>query len=207
MARVVPAWSATSLRSQIGRLDACDETLTVIADDVVELTGQLQRFRDEAERLERLLAERDAALAEKDRELSRLADAGATARRDADRSSGALREVTALVAAHEAHIAALERELDASTADIAAQEARLADLQAELERSRSMSAAEQERERPHGHVRFLGLPDRYRLLMSDEPCARVGDVVEIEGMSFRVDRISTSPLPADDRPCAHLTLS
>ena len=68
------------------RLDACDDTLTVIAAEVVDLATQLRGLQEHAGGLERLLPDQDTVLAAKERELTRLADAVATARRDADQS-------------------------------------------------------------------------------------------------------------------------
>ena len=208
MARLSPRSADGTLNTQIGRLDAFDDALADIAADVVDVTEQLGRLREDAGRLERLLSERDAALAAKERELSRLADAVATARGEADRSSGALREVTARADQREAHVVILERELDAVRADVVARDERLAEALAELELSRRASPVQiRERDATNGHVRFLGLPSGYRLAVSDEPCATLGELVEIDGIAFRVSGIGPSPLPADDRPCAFLTLS
>jgi hypothetical protein len=209
MTRLTPASGKKKLSTQIGRLDAFDEALAVIGADVVDVTEQLRRLREDAGRLERLLSERDAALAAKERELSLLADAVATARGDADRSSGALREVTARADEREALVAILERELDTLRADVVARDDRLAEVRAELELSRrdSLAPPSRKRDETNGHVRFLGLPSGYRLAVSEEPCATLGELVEIDGIAFRVSRIGPSPLPADDRPCAFLTLN
>ena len=55
-----------------------------------------------------------------------------------------------------------------------------------------------------GHVEYAPFPEGYRLIASDEPSPRPGDVVDVEGHSFLVTRVGRSPLPADARPCAFL---
>jgi chromosome segregation ATPase len=196
----------TDLRSQLGRLDACDEGLAEIATEVADLTTQLQRLQDHAGRLDCLLCDHETVIAAKDRELSRLAAMATSARIDADRSSRALEDVTTWTGTRDAEVAALQRELTAMQREVMAREAQLADARAELERLARASEASQTGEctEARGHVRFLGLPEGYRLEISDEPCAGIGELMQIDGRSFRVERIGRSPLPADDRPCAFL---
>jgi chromosome segregation ATPase len=202
-------FEVTDLRSHVRRLDACDDTLTVIAADVEDLATQLRRLQEHAGGLERLLSDRDSVLAAKERDLTRLADAVATARRDADRSSRALEDLTARTDTRDAKTETLESELDALRVELITRDGRLADLQAELELFRRASATPTIRRRSeaHGHVRLVAFPEGYRLAVSAEPCARTGDVVQMDGRAFRVERIGPSPLPADDRPCAFLALS
>ena len=117
--------------------------------------------------------------------------------------------MTARTGERDAQTETLERELEALRAEIITRDGQLSEVQAELELFRRTSAtpAMRRRSETQGHVRFVGFPEGYRLAVSDEPCARAGDVVQIDGRTFRVERIGTSPLPADDRPCAFLTLS
>lgn len=74
-------------------------------------------------------------------------------------------------------------------------------------RSQTMSAdlVSQEHEVDvDGWVAFAGLPGGYRLVDRDgQPPAR-GDVLELDGASFRVLRLGPSPLPGDERRCAFL---
>ena len=51
------------------------------------------------------------------------------------------------------------------------------------------------RSETQGHVRFVAFPEGYRLAVSGEPCARAGDVVQIDGRAFRVDRIGRARCP------------
>jgi hypothetical protein len=207
VSHVAQASRETTLGAQIGRLDACNEALTAIASDVVDLTAHLGRLQEDADRLERLLAERDAALVATEFELSRLTDMHSVARRDANRCSDAFHEVAAKAGEHAARAAVLERELDVLRTDIADRDRQLARAELELSRRVSTIRPPPDPEDASGHVRFLGLPEGYRLAVSDEPCARPGEPVEIDGMVFRVTRIGPSPLPGDDRPCAFLSLT
>jgi hypothetical protein len=205
--RAAHASRETALRSQIGRLEACNEALSEIAADVVDLTAHLARLQDDADRLERLLGERDAALVEAELELSRLTDLHSVARRDANRCSDAFQEVAAKAGEHATRVAALERELEALRTEIVDRDERLARAELELSQRPSPLPPRPDPEDARGHVRFLGHPKGYRLAVSDEPCARPGEPVEIDGMVFRVSRIGPSPLPGDDRPCAFLSLA
>jgi hypothetical protein len=81
--------SVTDFRSELRRLDACDEGLAEIATDVVDLTRQLRRLQEHAGTLECLLSDQEIVIAAKDRELSRLPVTATSARIDADRSSRA----------------------------------------------------------------------------------------------------------------------
>ena len=54
------------------------------------------------------------------------------------------------------------------------------------------------------HLRFVALPDGYRLTTSDERCARPGDRLVVDEHSFLVTKVGRSPLPDDPRPCAFL---
>ena len=65
-------------------------------------------------------------------------------------------------------------------------------------------AGEEARGAIAGHVEYAPFPEGYRLIASDEPSPRPGDVVDVEGHSFLVTRVGRSPLPADARPCAFL---
>jgi hypothetical protein len=61
-----------------------------------------------------------------------------------------------------------------------------------------------EEESAVGHVRFIALPDGYRLFESGDPCPRHGDHVEVDAKQFVVVRTGRSPLPRDSRRCAFL---
>jgi chromosome segregation ATPase len=194
-----------ALRSEIGRLEACNDALAEIAADVVDLTAHLARLQEAADRLERLLAERDAALVATERQVSRLTDMHAVARQDADRCAAAFHEVTARAGEHAERVAALEQELDGLRADIADRDDRLARAENELFRRAASRSRPPDPDDARGHVRFLSLPEGYRLAVSDEPSPRPGEWIEVDGVAFEVGRIGRSPFPGDDRPCVFLS--
>jgi hypothetical protein len=56
-----------------------------------------------------------------------------------------------------------------------------------------------------GHCLFVSKPTGYELLNREGEPPAVGSIVEIEGQGrWVVNRISSSPLPQDRRPCAYL---
>jgi hypothetical protein len=56
-----------------------------------------------------------------------------------------------------------------------------------------------------GHCLFVSKPTGYELLNREGEPPAVGSVVELEGQGhWVVNRISSSPLPQDRRPCAYL---
>jgi hypothetical protein len=199
------AFRGNALRSEIGRLEACNDALAEIAADVVDLTAHLARLQEAADGLERLLAERDAALVASERQVSRLADMHAVARQDADRCTAAFHEVTARAGEHAGRVAALERELHVLRTDIADRDDRIARAERELSRRAPSLSQTSDPDDSRGHIRFLSLPEGYRLAVSDEPCARPGERIEVDGVAFVVSRIGRSPLPGDDRPCVFLS--
>ena len=54
------------------------------------------------------------------------------------------------------------------------------------------------------HTCLLCLPTGYELVERDEPPPAGGEVIELQGNAFRVERLAPSPLPADPRRCAIL---
>jgi hypothetical protein len=54
------------------------------------------------------------------------------------------------------------------------------------------------------HVRLLCRPSGYTFRESDEPPPRLGDLLEIDGERFVVDRYRPSPFPGDARRCVIL---
>jgi chromosome segregation ATPase len=216
MARPSLISRANTVAPQIEKLDRCDESLSLIASDVVELNRELGMLRTEADRLEALLADRESVLAERDRALARLVDDQALAARRIDDSGAALDEAQVRIGEYERDVARLEHELESVRTDLTAGERRLAEAERELARRRSRDGPARPLEptpyaepsgatvEPDGHVRFLSSPDGYRLAVSVERCARAGDVIEIDGRRLIVVRVGRSPLPGDVRPCAFL---
>src|SRR4051794_39143535 len=54
------------------------------------------------------------------------------------------------------------------------------------------------------HTCLVCLPTGYELVERDEPPPDGGEMIELQGSKFRVDRLAPSPLPADPRRCAIL---
>jgi chromosome segregation ATPase len=275
------------LRSRADRLSACDESLSLIAADVEQLTKELDRVRAGASPLVQSLAERDTLLTEKELELTRLENERLLAQRRGEDATAALRETRDLLEEHDGRVTNATRELDDLRSTLAERDALLTEKELELtrlenerlqalrgaedataalhetrelfdehansiatstrgleelrtrlaERDRQLEEAERERSRldkaleeeraavadlrvrakstvdavddraaARGHVLFAPFPEGYRLVVSDKPCPRPGEVVDAEGHSFVVARVGRSPFPADDRSCAFLQL-
>jgi len=129
------------------KLAECDESLSLIAADVEQLTTDLERIRAGASPLARWLAERD-------------------------------------------------EELERRKAELADERAIVAELE--------VRAAVDDPEPVAGHVLYAPFAEKYRLVASDEPCPKPGEVCDLDGRSFVVTRVGRSPFPADRRPCAFL---
>lgn len=218
------------------KLAECDESLSLIAADVEQLTTDLERIRAGASPLARWLAERDAVLAEKDLELMRLENERLAAQRRAEDATTSLRDTRELLDEHDGRVTSAHRELDDLRSRLAERDRQLEDAAreralldetlaerddelarrraelveeraavAELEaRTMSASVAVDDREAVAGHVLYAPFSEGYRLVASDEPCPRSGDVQELDGRAFVVTRVGRSPFPADRRPCAFL---
>jgi chromosome segregation ATPase len=223
-ARLSSVLRVADLRSRADRLSACDESLSLIAADVEQLTKELDRVRAGASPLVQSLAERDTLLTEKELELTRLENERLQALRGAEDATAALRETRELFDEHANSIATSTRGLEELRTRLAERDRQLEE--AERERSRLDKALEEERAAvadlrvrakstvdavddraaARGHVLFAPFPEGYRLVVSDKPCPRPGEVVDAEGHSFVVARVGRSPFPADDRSCAFLQL-
>ena len=57
-----------------------------------------------------------------------------------------------------------------------------------------------------GHLLFIWTPTGYRLQEREGPPPAVGDLVELGELGRQeVQKVGSSPLPGDPRPCAFLT--
>jgi DNA repair exonuclease SbcCD ATPase subunit len=208
------------------KLAECDESLSLIAADVEQLTTDLERIRAGASPLARWLAERDAVLAEKELELTRLENERLAAQRRAEDAAAALRDTRDLLDEHDGRVTSANQELDDLRSRLAERDRRLEDAERErafldvalaeraeeLERreaevrAATVPAAVDDPEPVAGHVLYAPFAERYRLVASDEPCPKPGEVCDLDGRSFVVTRVGRSPFPADRRPCAFLQL-
>ena len=193
------------LRAAAGRLvERQSEQEALLARQQLELTKleaerSLARSRtDELDAVETRLRESDGRAASLAQELQTLRGAAADRDREAAEIEAQLARTREALSDRES---ALRRarvrleELESERRGPAAQETAAAPPASDVGPERAST----------GHVRFVAYPDGYRLLSSDERCARSGDVVEVEGRSFLVTRVGRSPLPGDRRPCAYLT--
>jgi hypothetical protein len=215
-------------------LAGCDESLSTIAADVAGLLDELEQLRGLAGRLADQHTEQQAVVERQRSQLDDLHAERSRARQWAEElraaetrlketdgraaslelELGTLRETVSIrdrhVAEIEAELAGARQALRHRDATVGRATERLAGLELDREGVVTQAAGahgsgEAFRRSTTGHVRFLGSPDGYRLESSDERCARPGDVIEIEGRSFLVTRVGSSPLPDDRRPCAFLT--
>jgi chromosome segregation ATPase len=132
------------IQSQIGKLTECDKNLSVIASEMTLLQDELTQFHADADKLARLLSDREASLNEKELALSRLEEECTLARKRADGASAELREAAARLSQRDERVATLEQELQALQTGIDERERRLADAAAELSGVRD-ALAERER--------------------------------------------------------------
>jgi hypothetical protein len=207
------------------RLLGCEETLAVIASDVDGLLDQLAQMRGRAESLEERCAEQDDLLHEREGHIARLEDEHVRATRQVEELGAALADAVSSVTDLEARATSfhgererLRKSLEERSRRLAAAERELAAMK-ETMRGRGLPAFGV-RSRPTlgyaandghplpktvtTHLRFVALPDGYRLTTSDERCARPGDRVVIDDHSFLVTKVGRSPLPDDPRPCVFL---
>ena len=52
-----------------------------------------------------------------------------------------------------------------------------------------------------GYILFLSTHSGYEIVERDAPLPALGQVVRVDGKSYRVDRYRRSPFPGDPRPC------
>jgi DNA repair exonuclease SbcCD ATPase subunit len=217
MAQVSSTEGRVGRRAQFDRLTACDEDLSRIATDVTELSGELTRLRMEGEELARLLAERGELLTRQRKAIAALEEERTRWRQQTEAAVSMSATAESRLAQREQQAATVGRELHTLRATIQERERRLAQAEVELAAARdALSASEQALEQKRaeaeplpedpipGHVLVVGQPAGYRLVVSDDPCPRVGDKVDVEGRPFVTARVGHSPLPGDKRPCAFL---
>ena len=212
----------------VERLLDYDETLAVIASDVEGVLDELAQMRGRAGALEDRCAEQDGLLRERDADIERLEGECARAMRRVEELGAALAESTRSIADLVTHTASLDGErdrlrdaLDERTHRLAAVERELAAARDAMhgrprptdDASRSMPGDSGEATANSGppdpetvtpHLRFVALPDGYRLTTSDERCAAPGDRIVVDDQSFLVTKVGRSPLPDDPRQCAFL---
>ena len=133
-ARLSSVLRVADLRSRGDKLTECDESLSLIAADVEQLTKELGRVRAGASPLVQWLADRDALLAEKERELTRVENEQLLAQRRGEAATAALRDARDLLEEHDARITNAIRELDDLRSTLAERDALLTEKELELTR-------------------------------------------------------------------------
>ena len=56
----------------------------------------------------------------------------------------------------------------------------------------------------NGYLAFVWTPSGYRLTERQGDPPALGSEVEEDGVTLRVSKLGTSPLPGDSRPCVYL---
>ena len=133
-ARLSSVLRVADLRSRADRLSACDESLSLIAADVEQLTKELDRVRAGASPLVQSLAERDALLTEKELELTRLENERLLAQRRGEDATAALRETRDLLEKHDGRVTNATRELNCLRSTLAERDSLLIEKELELTR-------------------------------------------------------------------------
>jgi DNA repair exonuclease SbcCD ATPase subunit len=196
--------------AQVRTLSECDEDLSLIANDVVELHRELAQLRTDGTELAQLLSERDALVHQQKQALSKLESERGRLGEQARAASEALGAAETRRAAHDQRVASLEQELNTLRAGIAERERRLAEVEAQSSQlqtklaERTVTEAGTAQEPIVGHVRLTAGAQGYNVSVSDDRCPSPGERVEIEGERFVVLRTGPAPFPRDDRRCAFL---
>ena len=134
-ARLSSVLRVADLRSRGDKLTECDESLSLIAADVEQLTEELGRVRAGASPLVQWLADRDALLAEKERGAHpSLENEQLLAQRRGEAATAALRDARDLLEEHDARITNAIRELDDLRSTLAERDALLTEKELELTR-------------------------------------------------------------------------
>jgi len=194
---------------QVRTLSECDEDLSLIANDVVELHRELAQLRTEGTELARLQSERDALVHQQKQALSKLEAERGRLEEQAQVASEALGAAEKQRAAHDQHVASLEQELNTLRAGIAERDRRLAEAEAQNRlqtklAERTSTEVGTVQEPIVGHVRLAAGAQGYNVSVSDDPCPSPGELVELGGERFVVLRTGPAPFPRDDRRCAFL---
>jgi hypothetical protein len=198
----------------IVKLAEYDRHLSSIGAEVAALQEELVRLRADADQRAHLLAEREVVIAELSGLLPTLDEERVRARQQAEDASAALADADARLAAQTARVAQLERELEEVGTALGRRVRRLAELEGELAEARAAVEEEDghaeeastfaEEPRSAGHLRFVLSAEGYEVSEWDGTPPRPGDLVEIDGERLSVAKVSRSPLPNDQRPCAYL---
>jgi len=160
-----------------------------------ELQARVEQIlRDGAAELDLRQAELTTRASELDRREAALTETEATVE-ERRRELGAVELRRAAVERREEAVRLREEDVECRAGELDARERRLDDVSV---------VGETPSPRPTRDDEFVALlaGERYRLVAIQRPAPLPGEIVEIDGEPHRCVRVTTSPLPADDRRCA-----
>ena len=186
---------------QVADVEQRADELVARSTEVAAREAHLTRTLEEAQRDRALLAERLAALEEREQRIATL-----------EERERELAGLAATIAAREAALEATLGQLEAERASMAAERDAIASQRAELRQAATNVSAGLGLEgvgsaggeaATAGHLLLVG-GDRYRLVEEQGPAPAPNELVEIDDATYRVLRVGGSPLPGDARRCAVL---
>ena len=184
-----------------------EERSAQIRSAVEELERREERARELHYRVEQILRDGAAELDLRQAELS-VRSAGLDTRETAvEQAEARVEDRRRALGAVELRAAAIERRevaLRLREAELEHRAVELAELARELdELGQTLAEAGLTSVRDDEHV-VVAATDRYRLLVRPGPPPMEGVLVELDDGTYRCVRVTTSPLPGDDRRCALL---
>ncbi len=203
-----PADAVADLITERGR--ELEERSTQIRAAVEELEHREERARELHFKVEQILRDGAAELDLRQAELS-VRSAELDARETViEQAEAKIDDRRRALGAVELRAAAVERREDAQRLreqELEHRASQLADLARKLDGlGQVLAASERPSAREDEHV-ALAAADRYRLLVRGGAAPVPGALVELDDGPYRCIRLTTSPLPGDDRRCAVLELA
>ena len=185
-----------------------EERSAQIREAVVALEQREERARELHFRVEQVLRDgaleldlRQAELSTRSSELDAREAAVARAEEKVEsrrRALGAVELRAAAAARREDDVRLRERDLERRAAELVEYARELDERGASFAHPASRPVREDE------HVALVSTADRYRLVIRTGPPPEPRSVVELDDMPYRTVRLTSSPLPGDDRSCALL---
>jgi chromosome segregation ATPase len=216
-------------RRELGAVELRRAALERRQDTLAELEAQLERReqtlaeREQAlaglEEQQRELARRESELASRGSEVESLQARVSDTLAVVEREQQALAEREASLREREERLRDLEareQELDSTVVDLDARAHALESERSEVETqreelkqavaslSRDLGLASAPPEDTTARYVALVPGDRYRLAERDDGPVAIGDLLALDGETYRIVRVGSSPLPADRRRCAFL---
>ena len=184
-----------------------EERSAQIRSAVEQLERREERARELHYRVEQILRDGAAELDLRQAELSVRSAELATRETAVEQAEAEVEDRRRALGAVELRAAAIEHREEAlrlRETELEHRAAELAELARELdELGRTIAEAGPVSLREDEHV-VIAASDRYRLVVRAGPVPDEGVLVELDDGAYRCVRVTTSPLPGDDRPCALL---